>query len=283
MEQDLVPGDWIDTDLRVVERLGGGRRYEVYRATDRQTGADVAVKVLRAAAAADPQSRDAFRREVTIATDLAYPALVPLLRWTEDHPARSVWEYIADPSIDVLLDVVGPLPPIDVCRIGAVVGGALAYLHERDILHLDVTPANVATGSSTRLLDLSLARRGAGGLVLRHPVGTGAYMSPEQCMAGTVDARTDLFGLGATLYEALSAIAPFGEGDPDAVEGSARYPQLSIAPQSLHELTSVPRALADLIAACLSTDPRERPESARQLAAELRRVSADLGRPLPPS
>lgn len=282
MEQALVSGDWIDTDLRVVERLGGGRRYEVYRATDRKTGTDVAVKVLRAAAT-DGASRDAFRREVTIAADLAHPALVPLLRWTEDPPARSVWEYITDPSIDVLLDVVGPLPPIDVCRIGVVVGGALAYLHERDILHLDVTPGNVATGSSTRLLDLSLARHGAGGLALSHPVGTSAYMSPEQCTAGTVDARTDVFGLGATLYEAISALAPFGEGDPDAVEISARYPQLSISPQSLHELASVPRALADLIAACLLKDARQRPGSARELVAELRRVSADLGRPLPPS
>jgi len=284
LESELRPGAVIDDDLVVVERLGGGRRYEVYRATDRQTGADVAVKILRPALVADHAAREAFAREVTIAAGLAHPGLVRLIRWTEETPARSVWEYVADPSLDVLLDVVGPLPPLDVCRTGAHVAAALAYLHEHDILHLDVTPANVATGATTRLLDLSLARRGALGLALAHPVGTGPYMSPEQCRSGTVDGRSDVFGLGATLYEALSAIAPFGEGDIEAEDLEGRYPQLSIPPQPLADLLgTVPRVLADLLESCLSADPNARPSSARQLEAELRRVSARLGLVIPPS
>lgn len=284
LEGERPAGAFIDEDLVVVERLGGGRRYEVYRATDRRTGTDVAVKILRPVLSTDRIARDAFAREVTVASGLAHPGLVRLIRWTEDAPARSVWEYVADPSLDVLLDVVGPLPPLDVCRIGVHVSAALAYLHDHDILHLDVTPANVATGATTRLLDLSLARRGARGLALPHPVGTGPYMAPEQCTAGTVDGRTDLFGLGATLYEALSAIAPFGEGDTDDADVSARYPQLSIPPQPLADLVAtVPRVLADLLESCLSAEPDLRPSSARELEAALRRVSADLGRVIPPS
>lgn len=278
LEGALAAGALIDDDLVVVERLGGGRRYDVYRATDRQSGADVAVKILRAALVADRIARDAFTREVTIATGLTHRGLVRLIRWSDDAPARSVWEYVADPSLDVLLDVVGPLPPREVCRIGVRVSAALAYLHEHDIVHLDVTPANVATGATTHLLDLSLARRGARGMALPHPVGTAPYMSPEQCTAGTVDSRSDLFGLGATLYEALSAIAPFGEGDTDDADIVARYPQLSIPPQPLTDLVgAVPRVLADLLESCLSADPNLRPSSARELEAELRRVSAGLG------
>jgi len=284
LEDGLRPGEAIDEDLLVVERLGGGRRYEVYRATDRVTGTDVAVKILRPAVATDRQAREAFAREVTIASGLSHPGLVRLIRWTDDAPARSIWEYVEDPSLDVLLDVVGPLPPLDVCRIGVHVSAALSYLHDHDILHLDVTPANVATGVTTRLLDLSLARRGARGLSLPHPVGTGPYMAPEQCTAGTVDGRTDVFGLGATLYEALSAIAPFGEGDMDDTDVIGRYPQLSIPPQPLADLVAtVPRVLADLLESCLSADPDLRPSSARELEAALRRVSADLGRVIPPS
>ncbi len=284
MEDGLRPGAAIDDDLVVVERLGGGRRYEVYRATDRRTGTDVAVKVLRPALVTDQSARDAFAREVTIATGLAHPGLVRLIRWSEEAPPRSIWDYVGDPSLDVLLDVVGPLPTLDVCRIGVHVSAALAFLHDHDILHLDITPANVATAATTRLLDLSLARRGARGLALAHPVGTAPYMSPEQCTAGTVDDRTDLFGLGATLYEALSAIAPFGEGDMDGADVMARYPQLSIPPQPLGELVpTVPRVLVDLLESCLSTDPNQRPSSARELEAGLRRVSSRLGREIPPS
>lgn len=284
MLEDLPPGAAIDEDLLVVERLGGGRRYEVYRATDQRSGADVAVKLLRPALVDDRAARDAFKREVTIATGLAHPGLVRLIRWAEGPPARSVWEFVPDPSLDVLLDVVGPLPVLDVCRIGARVSSALAYLHQQDIVHLDVTPANVAAGATTRLLDLSLARRGAHGLALTHPVGTAAYMSPEQCTAGRVDARSDIFGVGATLYETLSGIAPFGEGDIEAEDLEGRYPQLSIPPQPLADLVgAAPRVLTDLLESCLSADPNARPSSARQLEAELRRVSARLGVVIPPS
>ncbi|HUG05395.1 MAG TPA: serine/threonine-protein kinase [Candidatus Limnocylindria bacterium] len=284
LEGDLAAGASIDDDLVVVERLGGGRRYEVYRATDRRTGGDVAVKVLRPALVADRSARDAFAREVTIATGLAHPHLARLIRWNEDAPPRSIWELVADPSLDVLLDVIGPLPTLDVCRIGVHIADALAYLRDNDILHLDVTPANVATGAGTHLLDLSLARRGANGLELRHSVGTGPYMSPEQCRAGRVDKRSDVFGLGATLYEALSAIPPFGEGVAEDADLIARYPQLSIPPQPLADLVAtVPRALSALIESCLAADPNSRPSSAREVEAALRRVSADLGRELPPS
>ena len=284
LEDDLPVGASIDEDLVVVERLGGGRRYAVYRAADRITGDDVAVKVLRRALVTDPLARAAFEREVTIATGLAHPGLIRLIRWSEAAPPRSVWEFVGDPSLDVLLDVVGPLSTLDVCRIGASVAAALAYLHDHDILHLDVTPANVATGAGTHLLDLSLARRGARGHALTHPVGTAAYMSPEQCLAGRADGRSDVFGLGATLYEALSAIAPFGEGDIDGVDAAVRYPQLSIRPQPLGDLVpTAPRVLADLLESCLSVDPGLRPRSARELEAELRRVSAAMGRQIPTS
>lgn len=284
LEDGLRPGAAIDEDLVVVERLGGGRRYEVYRAADRRTGTEVAVKVLRPALVTDRSARDAFAREVTIATGLAHPGLARLIRWSEDAPPRSIWEFVGDPSLDVLLDVVGPLPTLDVCRIGVHVSAALAYLHDHDILHLDVTPANVAAGATTHLLDLSLARRGARGLALPHPVGTGPYMSPEQCTAGRADGRSDLFGLGATLYEALSAIPPFGEGDIDDEDVVARYPQLSIPPQPLADLVpTVPRVLADLLESCLSVDPEGRPSTARELESALRRVSSDLGREIPPS
>ncbi len=284
LEGDLAAGASIDDDLVVVERLGGGRRYEVYRATDRRIGGDVAVKVLRPALMADRNTRDAFLREVTIATGLAHPALARLIRWHEDARPRSVWELVADPSLDVLLDVVGPLPTLDVCRTGAHVADALAYLHGSDILHLDVTPANVATGAGTHLLDLSLARRGAEGLDLGHSVGTGPYMSPEQCRSGRVDKRSDVFGLGATLYEALTAIPPFGEGDTEDADLLARYPQLSIPPQPLADLVAtMPRALAALIESCLTVDPSSRPSSAGEVGAALRRISSHLGREIPPS
>jgi serine/threonine protein kinase len=111
---------------------------------------------------------------------------------------------------------------------------------------------------------------------LRHTLGTRAYMAPEQCDHGMVTPQTDLFGLGATLYEGASAMRAFPEGDEDAENRTERYPQLELDAPPLDELENVPRALSQIVMACLQRDPARRPRSAIDVAVALHGVLEEL-------
>jgi serine/threonine-protein kinase len=149
---------------------------------------------------------------------------------------------------------------------------ALHHMHTNDVLHLDVKPENVTMGDPPRLLDLSLARTVAGPMRLRHAVGTAGYMAPEQCEHGLVTPQTDLFALGATLYEGASAMRPFPEGNRESEVRAERFPQLEFDAPPLDEVESVPRSLSQIVAACLHRDPARRPRSAIDVAMALHGV-----------
>jgi len=112
---------------------------------------------------------------------------------------------------------------------------------------------------------------------LRHTMGTAAYMPPEQFMHGEVTPQSDLFGLGATLYEALSGMRPFPDGEEDAIDKAQIYPQLVEDPQPLHEIIDLPQLLERVVMTCLARDPARRPGSAREMAVALQTVLESLG------
>jgi serine/threonine-protein kinase len=112
---------------------------------------------------------------------------------------------------------------------------------------------------------------------MRHTVGTTEYMPPEQCEYGEVTPQSDLFSLGATLYESVSKMLPFPEGDADAESRADQYPQIECDALPLVEVTDVPREFAQVVMACLARDPRRRPDSAIEVAVALERVVEGLG------
>lgn len=257
------------------ERLGGGRRTDVFTAL-LDGGERAVVKILRPALLTDEHERRAFRREIEVAQRLDHDGVVRLRAWQDgDELAYSVWERVGSPSLEEHLIAFGPLPFADACAMGERLAQALAHLHERDVVHLDVSPGNVTVGE-VKLIDLGLARVGARGVRLTAPTGTAAYMSPEQCRAGDVDASSDVFGLAATLYEAMTGLTPFEVGEPDAA-GAARYPQLEAEAQPLADLVPhCPPGVAAAIDASLARDPRRRPD-ARTLARVLGDAARELG------
>ncbi len=275
----LQAGDEIDTTLVVVRTIGGGARYEVFEAHDRRLDAPVAVKVLRPHRVAEQRSLDALRREAALGERLRHPSLVRHLRWTAEPPRpHLVMELVAAPSVEDHLEDVGPVRVVETCLLGLHMLAALGYMHGQGVLHLDVKPANVTMGDPPRLLDLSLARP-AIGTRLDREVGTPAYMAPEQCRRDVLSVATDVFGLGATLYEALTAMQPFSAGtDDDAADLEARYPQLWEDPVPVGELRDeIPGSLAALVTSCLARDPRRRPPDTSACAAALGDVLDSLG------
>lgn len=267
----------IGDGLIVHRQLGGGKRYEVFLAWDHGLSTEVAVKALRPHLVGDERAVAALRREAQISARLSHPNLVRLVRWTDRLPMpHLVFELVEAIAVADHLEEIGPVRVPETCLLGLRIASALGYMHGEGVLHLDVKPANVTMGDPPRLLDLSLARVGLS-IQSDHAIGTGAYMAPEQCLRGTLTPATDVFGLGATLYEALTAMQPFSEGDPEATDIGVRYPQLveDALPLDVQD-PGIPPALNAVVTACLAREPRRRPAPAH-LSSELIGILRSVG------
>ncbi len=262
----------IDPGLVVLDDLGGGTRYEVFRAWDRQLFCQVAVKVLRPGRLDDERALGGFEREVAIGRRLHHPNVVRLLRSSVGSRPYIVLGLVDAGSLaDHLIDV-GPVSVPEACLLGIRMAAALHFLHRSDVVHLDVKPGNVTIGDPPVLLDLGLARAISGRQKLRTAIGTQQYMPPEQCEPGWVTTASDLFALGATIYEGVSGERPFPEGDEEADDPKVRYPQLALDPVPLGDVADVPAELESIVMRCLERDPDRRPPSAAQLAVALERI-----------
>jgi serine/threonine protein kinase len=270
---DLKRGQEIDKTLVVIDSLGTGSRYEVYRAWDRVLFCEVAVKVIRPHRVEDERAVAGFEREVTIGSRLTHPNLVRVVRWSATPPRPYlVMEYATAPTVGQHLSQTGAVSVPEICLLGIRVASALHHMHTNWVLHLDVKPDNVTMGDPPKLLDLSLARTFAGPMKLRHTMGTAPYMAPEQCTHGFATPQTDLFGLGAMLYEGASAMQPFPHGDDASKVREERYPQLTHDAPPLEEVENVPHSLSVIVMSCLHRDPARRPRTAIDLAMALHGV-----------
>jgi serine/threonine protein kinase len=155
---------------------------------------------------------------------------------------------------------------------------ALHYMAHEGWIHLDVKPKNVVMGAPPQLIDLSIAHRVDEVAGITGPIGTDAYMAPEQCGvsgAGAISPATDIWGLGVTVYEGISGRLPYPRGHAKA-SGEERFPQLVHEPAPMPK--DVPHVLADPISWCLARRPDDRPTAA-ELAAELEPLVASLPKP----
>jgi len=259
----LAEGDPIVPGRRVLRLLGGGRRYEAYLAWDERLHAIVVAKVLRPGVAGDADARAALSAEAALLEALAHPLLLRSFGAVPDGPRpHLVLEHVEGPRLSTLIRRYG-LSLEQVLPLGLEVARLLRYLGAEGVVHLDVKPSNIIMDGRPRLIDLSVARR-IDGAPSSAPVGTDAYMAPEQCRCGPLGPPADVWGLGATLYEALAGAPPFApDGD--------RFPQLRRGPEPLPR--RVPAALAALVLGCLAPEPAARPslpalETALQAEAE---------------
>ncbi|HYO80181.1 MAG TPA: protein kinase, partial [Bryobacteraceae bacterium] len=203
--------------FRILARLGEGGMGVVYRALDERLGREVALKFVSARSGVDRELRERLLREAQAASSLDHPN-VGTIYGVAETPAGELCIIMALYEGETLSARLarGPLPAMEVVRLGAEIASGLAAAHARGIVHRDVKPSNIIlTESGTaKLVDFGLARleREAVEQPLTAPqalMGTAAYMSPEQASGGKIDARTDIFSLGSVLYEALSGRRAF--------------------------------------------------------------------------
>jgi eukaryotic-like serine/threonine-protein kinase len=223
-----------------------------------------------------------LRREYRLARSLDHPVLVRAFDLVEDGPRpHLVLEHLDGPRLSSLLRRHGPLPPQQLLPLGIEVASALHYLHREDVVHLDVKPSNIIMGAPPRLIDLSIARPVEAAARLDYTVGTDRYLAPEQAdppHSGVPGPPADVFGLGATLFEAHAGYRPFEDGSTDPGASPAeRWPQLRLDPRPLPDTT--PDELAKPLLACLEHDPANRPTAA-ELAEAFEPLMAALPKPV---
>lgn len=288
---ELEEGDEIVPGRSALKRLGGGYRYEAYLAWDAKLHSLIVAKVVRPDQVEDEKALRELRKEAEALDRFAHPVLVRGFGAVLDGPRpHLVLEHLEGPTLRRLLKKFGPLPLEQLLPLGLHVGSALHYLHEEGIVHLDVKPGNVVMGAPPRLIDMSIwrtqesARRSSGGM------GTRLYMAPEQCDPkkwGEIGPPADVWGIGVTLFEALTGKRPFSQSklkdeltsDPGEIAGDSplrKYPQLTQYPAPFPKNT--PEPLAEAILSTLSMNQDERPTAA-ELAEFLEEPTARVPRP----
>jgi serine/threonine protein kinase len=270
----LAEGDAITPELTAVKLLGGGSAYEAYLAFDEVTYGPVVVKVVRPSELTEHTLRG-LRREVESLARVNHPVVVRGLRHQLDGPRpHVVLENLDGPRLSTLVRRHGRLSEQQYLPLAIDVASALHYFRSVDLCHLDVKPSNIIMGAPARLIDLSVARPAAAAAAITGAIGTDRYMSPEQCdpgRRGEPGHASDIWGLGATLFEAVAGHRAFDDGDRDADDPELRHPQLVHPPRALPD--QVPAEVAKTILSMLDPEPASRPLP-REVAGALEPVLA---------
>jgi eukaryotic-like serine/threonine-protein kinase len=262
-----------------IEReLVGGGMAQVFVGEDHDLGRKVVIKILPPELAASV-SAERFRREILTVARLQHPHIVPILKAGEvDGVPYFVMPYVDGESVDVTLRRVKTLGVRETVGILKDVARALAFAHERNVVHRDIKPGNILLSSGSATVTdfgvakaLSSARRsgekGNGLTNTGMSLGTILYMAPEQAAGDPeIDGRADIYSLGVTAYEMLSGAAPFAHLNPREMLTA----RLTLPPQPLSNVRKdVPAGLERLIARCLAIDPADRPQTAAELVEAL--------------
>ena len=252
--------------------LGAGGMGEVYRARDIKLGRDVALKVLPATFATDPERMARFRREAQVLASLNHPHIGAIYGLEDSGGVHAlVMELVEGPTLADRI-ALGAIPLDEALQIAREIAEALEAAHERGIIHRDLKPANlkVTPDGNAKVLDFGLAKALEG-----HPsstdihnsptvtsmatlpgviLGTAAYMSPEQAKGKSVDRRTDIWTFGCVFFEMLAGKRPFeGETVSDALAAVIRAePEWSLLP------ANTPQTIRNLLQRCLKKDSRQR-------------------------
>ena len=286
--RDLLPATI--GDYRVLKTLGRGAMGQVYLASDDSLGRRVAIKVMHPSRADDPGARRRFIRESRATAAIEHPHVVAIHQVGEHQPTGGqrglpyiVMQCLHGDTLGVYRAQVGRVPVAETLRIGREIAAGLAAAHHHGLIHRDIKPENIILEGPERrvkIIDFGLARdigdgpdavnATADGAV----VGTPAYMSPERIGDRSVDARSDLFGLGVILYELLADRLPF--------EGTSMLTMLASItrgmPLPLRQLApEVPGDVSDFVMRLIAHEPADRPATAANVVREITTIEKRLG------
>ena len=264
------------------DEAGEGGMATVYRARDKELRRDVAIKVLFPHLARRPEIVRRFHREARAAAGLEHANILRIYDVggdeDSDDPPFIVMELVRGTTLLGEIELRGPMFAEVVACVGALLADALAAAHAAGIIHRDIKPANVlvAPGGKILLADFGVARlETEDSLVTKTGalLGTPAYMSPEQASGDIATAKSDLYSLGATLYQLATGTLPYAGSPAKVMAQIASGSRIS----AVKKRAEVGPDLSRVIDRMMATEPDDRPASAKELAAELRQIAANGG------
>jgi serine/threonine-protein kinase len=270
-----MTGEVIAGRYELEERVGSGGMSTVYRAHDRLLERKVALKILHQRFNDDDEYVERFRREARAVAQLAHPNIVTVIdRGEEAGRQFIVFEYVDGDDLKQMIDRAGPLPIDQVVELGREIAAALAFAHERGIVHRDVKPQNVLLSEGrAKVTDFGIARSldvEQGVTQTGTVLGTSNYIAPEQASGQPVDDRSDVYSFGVVLFELLTGTVPF-EGE--SFVAVALKHMNEPPPSVLERRPDTPPRLARLVDAMLEKDHDARP-SMDEVGAELGAIDA---------
>jgi eukaryotic-like serine/threonine-protein kinase len=256
----LAPGSVVAPGYEVRAHLSRGRSLDVYEVWSAERGCLCIVKTVRPDCVDDRSPRRRLLREGDLLLQLTHPHIVRAYDVIRRPLPAVVLETLSGATLAYIVKSrARRLPVTELAVLGVQLSSALAYVHRHGYLHLDLKPSNVVCEDGlAKLIDLSIARTPGR---VRKSLGTRPYMAPEQARGGHLSEATDVWGLGAVLYEAAAGRRPF-----EGVDHEGR-PQLNGRPPAVRTWRRLPCEVAALIDACLETEANARPTLGETRAA----------------
>ncbi|MDQ3083007.1 MAG: protein kinase, partial [Gemmatimonadota bacterium] len=262
----LIPGELFAERYQITRVVGRGGMGTVYKATDNELDEEIAIKLLRSEAmSSDPTMAERFKSEIRLARRISHRNVVRTHDFGETLGSYYVtMEYVEGITLRDLIDMRKRLSPSSTLGIARQLAASLAIAHEVGVIHRDIKPQNLLLDAAgvLKVMDFGIARLAERTSTVTQTgmvVGTPAYMAPEQLLAETVDARSDLYSAGIVLYECLTGGLPFVAGSPIALIAKVLHtvpvPPAAVVPET-------PAALSSLVVRLISKEAAERPQTA---------------------
>ena len=273
VSNEIQTGQVLDDRFEILDLINRSGMASIFKALDRKNNLVVAIKIPLLQFESDAASYSRFQREEEIGQTLSHPYLLKIFP-VEGEKSRPyiVMEYLEGQTLDALLKEIHPLPEPDAVKIASRICEALDYMHHHGVIHRDLKPQNImiCNHGAIRIMDFGIAKslkaRRITFVGFSPTMGTPDYMAPEQVKGKRGDERTDIYALGAILYEMTTGSTPFEGESPYAIM-NARLTGDPVAPRKVN--TKLTPAVEEIILHAMERDPAKRYESAAAMKAEL--------------
>jgi serine/threonine-protein kinase len=272
MANEVKPGDVIDGRFEIEGVISRSGMASLFKAKDLTTKQTVAVKIPYMQLESDPNTFARFQREEEIGELLNHPNILKFIKVPNKSRPYIVTEYLEGKPLSTVMNEVRPLPIPDAVQIASYICGALAHMHENKVVHRDLKPQNImiCEDGTLRIIDFGIAKstemRRLTFAGFTPAMGTPDYMAPEQVKGKRGDERTDIYSLGAVLYEMTAGSVPF-EGPNPFIVMNSRITGDPVAPRKLNP--EISEALEEIILHAMEREPHRRYQSAAAMKAEL--------------
>jgi len=268
-EIDMVRQE-LNEEYEILDELGRGGMAIVFKAKEKQLDREVAIKVLPFSLAFDKEFVERFQREARTSARLEHPNIIPIYRVGKSgRIIYFVMKFLRGKPLSSILASRGSLPPVEIKRILAEVGRALAYAHKKEIVHRDIKPDNIMFDEHGHAVvtDFGIAKAASGGKLTGTgmSIGTPHYMSPEQAKAQPLDGRSDIYSLGVVGYQCLTGGVPFDGEDSFSIGYKHIMEEIPTPPLETPEK----RQLFEIIRKMMAKTPAQRFQNADELIGVL--------------